>query len=68
MPTLGTLQLEPARDHPELLAPPVAAAVASLDDVWVAPIDPSLADTAAFCEKYEVGLDVSANCVIVAGR
>jgi prolyl-tRNA editing enzyme YbaK/EbsC (Cys-tRNA(Pro) deacylase) len=34
----------------------------------VAPIDAGLADTAAFCEAYGVGLDVSANCVIVAGR
>jgi len=34
----------------------------------VAPIDPALADTAAFCAAYEVGLDVSANCVVVAGR
>jgi prolyl-tRNA editing enzyme YbaK/EbsC (Cys-tRNA(Pro) deacylase) len=36
--------------------------------VLVAPIDPTLADTAAFCEAYEVGLDISANCVVVAGK
>ena len=29
---------------------------------------PELADTAAFCARYDVGLDVSANCVVVAGR
>jgi prolyl-tRNA editing enzyme YbaK/EbsC (Cys-tRNA(Pro) deacylase) len=34
----------------------------------VAEIDPALADTAAFCEKYEVALTESANCVVVAGR
>lgn len=34
----------------------------------VAEIDPDLADTAAFCARYSVGLDVSANCVIVEGR
>jgi prolyl-tRNA editing enzyme YbaK/EbsC (Cys-tRNA(Pro) deacylase) len=34
----------------------------------VADIDPELADTAAFCERYAVGLDESANCVVVAGR
>jgi prolyl-tRNA editing enzyme YbaK/EbsC (Cys-tRNA(Pro) deacylase) len=66
MPTLGTLDLLPAHDHPELLAAPVAAALPG--DVWVAAIDATLADTAAFCETYDVGLDVSANCVIVAGR
>lgn len=64
------LELVPASDHPELLAPPVVAALAGWSragDVRVAPIDADLADTAAFCEAYDVGLDVSANCVIVAG-
>jgi prolyl-tRNA editing enzyme YbaK/EbsC (Cys-tRNA(Pro) deacylase) len=37
-------------------------------EVLVAPIDPDLADTAAFCAAYDVGLDVSANCVVVAGK
>lgn len=59
------LELVPAPDHPELLAGPVAAAVTP--EMRVAPIDATLADTAAFCEAYDVGLDVSANCVIVAG-
>jgi prolyl-tRNA editing enzyme YbaK/EbsC (Cys-tRNA(Pro) deacylase) len=73
---MGTLKTEPARTRPDLLAPPVAEALAKwpaeapvgVEDVLVAPIDPTLADTAAFCESYEVGLDVSANCVVVAGR
>ena len=60
------LELVPAHAHPELLAPPVFAALPG-GDVRVASIDPTLADTAAFCEAYDVGLDVSANCVIVAG-
>jgi prolyl-tRNA editing enzyme YbaK/EbsC (Cys-tRNA(Pro) deacylase) len=65
------LDLVPALDHPELLAAPVATALASWSrggDVRVAAIDGTLADTAAFCEAYDVGLDISANCVIVAGR
>ena len=37
-------------------------------DVRAAAIEPDLADTAAFCERYEVRLDVSANCVVIAGR
>ncbi|GAA1755973.1 YbaK/EbsC family protein [Luedemannella helvata] len=70
---LGTLATEPARQRPDLLAAPVQAAldawpVDSVDQVLVAPIDPELADTAAFCEAYQVGLDTSANCVIVAGK
>jgi hypothetical protein len=29
---------------------------------------PELADTAAFCEAYDVALDASANCVVVSGK
>ncbi|HET7667571.1 MAG TPA: YbaK/EbsC family protein, partial [Mycobacterium sp.] len=36
--------------------------------LWVSEIDPDLADTAAFCERYDIGLDVSANCVVVEAR
>ncbi|BCJ65457.1 YbaK/EbsC family protein [Polymorphospora rubra] len=73
---MGTLKTEPARSRPDLLAPPVIAALEAwpaeapvdVDDVLVAPIDANLADTAAFCAAYEVGLEESANCVIVAGK
>lgn len=37
-------------------------------DVWVAAIDPELADTAAMTEAYELDLADSVNCVLVAGR
>ena len=55
----------------ELLAAPVNSALAGwphATDVRVAEIDPDLADTAAFCERYSVSLADSANCVIIAGR
>ena len=67
---IGTLQTVPAASRPDLLAPPVVAALAASPDdaILVAPIDPDLADTAAFCAAYQVGLDVSANCVVVAGK
>lgn len=68
-PDLGTLRWLPAADHPELLAAPVAAALAYAGpDAHVAAIDPALADTAAFCATYEVPMAASANCVVVAGR
>jgi len=38
------------------------------DDVEVAEIDPALADTAAFCERYGVSPAESANCVVIAAR
>ncbi len=41
---------------------------ARADELLAAPIDPDLADTAAFCERYGVLQEDSANCVIIAGR
>ncbi|KRE57147.1 YbaK/EbsC family protein [Phycicoccus sp. Soil748] len=64
----GTLSWSPAADHPELLAPPVAQALSLAPSARVAPIDPTLADTAAFCEAYESAPEHSANCVVVAGK
>ena len=60
-----------ALSRPDLLAAPVAAALRDLpgaDDVEVAAIDPALADTAAFCERYGVSPAESANCVVIAAR
>jgi len=55
----------------DLVAPPVAAALASWTEgasVLGAEIDPDLADTAAFCRRYGVDPADSANCVVIAGR
>jgi prolyl-tRNA editing enzyme YbaK/EbsC (Cys-tRNA(Pro) deacylase) len=68
---IGRLAAVPALDRPELLAPPVAEFLRGWSraaEVGVAEIDPDLADTAAFCAAYDVALDASANCVVVAGR
>ena len=45
------------RSHPEYAA-----------TVRMVAIDPGLADTAEFCAAYGVGLDISANCVVLALR
>ena len=69
--TLGRLVTTPALQRPELLAAPVLGFLQAwprAQDVLVAEIDPDLADTAAFCERYGVGLEVSANCVVIAAR
>ena len=69
--TLGRLETARAVDRPDLLAPPVVSALrdfAGADGVFVAPIDPDLADTAVFCAAYDVPLAVSANCVVVMGK
>lgn len=55
----------------DLVAPAVFAALAGwphAGQVRAAAIDPALADTAAFCERYGVSMDDSANCVVIAGR
>ena len=66
-----SLTLGPALASPRLLAPPVAEALRGWPDaseVHVAEIDPALADTAAFCAQYGVGLEESANCVVIAAK
>jgi prolyl-tRNA editing enzyme YbaK/EbsC (Cys-tRNA(Pro) deacylase) len=64
----GTLSWEPAARHTDLVADPVATALGHAPSAHVAPIDPTLADTAAFCAAYESDPAHSANCVVVAGR
>jgi len=69
---LGKLSTEVAAKRPDLLAPAVVAALdawsGDVGEVLVAPIDPDLADTAAFCEAYDVPPEASANCVVVSGK
>ena len=67
---IGKLETVPALTRLDLLAQPVAQALEAQqsDNVLVAEIDPDLADTAAFCEAYRVPLEISANCVVVAGK
>lgn len=71
LPTLGTLISLQATDHPELLAPSVAHALASWEPAArtaVVEIDPELADTAACSAAYDLPLESGANCVVVMGR
>jgi prolyl-tRNA editing enzyme YbaK/EbsC (Cys-tRNA(Pro) deacylase) len=67
----GTLEFSPVNRRLELIAAPVQEMVARLpniDGVGVAEIDPTLSDTAAFCEKYEIGPELAANCVILRAK
>ena len=68
---IGTLDWIPALERLDLLAPRVAEALGTwphAPEVQVAQIDPALADTAALAEAHGIPLDVSANCVVVAGK
>lgn len=71
LPTIGSLESHPARERPDLLGPPVAAALASWehgDRVAVVEIDPELADTATLNTTYDLPPEASANCVVVMGK
>jgi prolyl-tRNA editing enzyme YbaK/EbsC (Cys-tRNA(Pro) deacylase) len=65
----GRLDWAPVAER--LVAAPVWSALrgwSGAAEVLAAPIDDTLADTAAFCAHYAVRLEESANCVVVAGR
>ncbi|HEY4489711.1 MAG TPA: YbaK/EbsC family protein [Candidatus Paceibacterota bacterium] len=64
---ISNLEGVPVMERQDLLAKPVADAIRNqnLSEVEVVEIDPSFADTASFCENYKVGLNQSANCVVI---
>ncbi|WP_297408992.1 YbaK/EbsC family protein [Naasia sp.] len=70
----GSLQFEPAGDRLDLVAEPVRAALSAeraagnASGVQVAEIDPEVADTAAFCERYGIAMAEGANCVVIAAK
>jgi prolyl-tRNA editing enzyme YbaK/EbsC (Cys-tRNA(Pro) deacylase) len=71
IPLVERLSAVPALSRTDLLAAPVVEALQAwplADQVFVTEIDPDLADTAAFCERYGVLPAESANCVVVSGR
>ena len=67
---IGLLDFIEVTQRLDLVAEPVSTAIKAvkLSNIYVTAIDPQLADTAAFCEQYKVGIDISANCVIVEAK
>lgn len=69
---VGKLKGEPVVDNLDLVAGSVAKILKSsslpTESIYVVKIDPQFADTAGFCEQYEVGLDQSVNCVVLEAR
>lgn len=67
---LGNLNFEAVEENLDLLGLPVRDAIQQnkLHGSLVAEIDPTVSDTEAFCKKYNIGLDVSVNCVIVEAK
>ena len=65
----GKLDFSDAKQYIELVAEPTKKAINSgLESVLVSEIDADLADTTAFCQAYDIGLDVSANCIVIETR
>jgi prolyl-tRNA editing enzyme YbaK/EbsC (Cys-tRNA(Pro) deacylase) len=70
LPSFPNLTSLPATEHPELVAAPVASALATWPGaagIAVVEIDPDLADTAAMSEAYDIPMTAGGNCVVVAG-
>lgn len=68
---LGSLDIVSAKERPELLAASVAEVLFKqprTEEVGVTEIDPHLSDTVAFCEKYGVGMNQAANCVVLEAK
>lgn len=65
----GKLEFSPAKDVLSIIGKPTQNAIQARNlEVMATEIDHSLADTAAFCDKYDIGTDVSVNCVIVKAK
>ena len=70
LPSFPTLTSLPATEHPDLVAAPVAAALAAWPgaaEIAVVEIDPDLADTAAMSAAYDIPMTAGGNCVVVSG-
>ena len=71
---IGKLNFLPVIENLELVAEPVRKCLTEgpfsqyADEIFVSEIDPGFADTAQFCEFYEIGLEVSANTIVVEAK
>jgi prolyl-tRNA editing enzyme YbaK/EbsC (Cys-tRNA(Pro) deacylase) len=68
---IGNLTFNPVADSYDLVAVPIKESLQGsklADMIFVSKIDPELADTASFCEKYDVELDISTNCLVVEAK
>lgn len=67
---LGNRTFDNVTDKSNLVADVVKRAIDTnrLSDVYVSEIDPTLSDTAAFCEKYEIKPELCANCVVIEAK
>ena len=64
---LGTLEFQPVEVGLHLIGEPTKKAIQAnkLTEIHVSEIDPTLSDTAAFCEHYQIIEKHAVNCVII---
>lgn len=67
---MGKLNFVAVEDNTELVGKPTIDSINKnkLTGILVAEIDPTLSDTEAFCDKYQVGPEIGVNCVIVEAK
>lgn len=64
---IGSLEFRPLGEHSDLVARPTAEMISKHQDleVEVVEINPELSDTAAFCDHYNVPIEMAANCIVL---
>lgn len=67
---LGTLEFQPVEVGLDLIGEPTKKAIQEnkLTEIYVSEIDPSLSDTAVFCEHYQIDEKHAVNCVIIEAK
>ena len=68
---LGTLEFVPVSARLDLTAAATARAIERnglLEKIFVTEINPDISDTAAFCAAYAIGMETSANCVVLEAK
>lgn len=67
---IGKLDFTKVDQRSDLLAESTVAFIKehSLREVWAADIDSTLADTAEFCQHYDIKPQIAANCVVLKAK
>jgi len=68
---IGTLKFNPLDEASDLVAKIIQERLtetAMSHFVYVASINPELADTTSFCKEYDVDLDISTNCLVIEAK
>lgn len=71
MMQIGKLTFDSIHEAYALVAAPVKKAIQEndlLESVFVAQIDPELADTASFCEYYDISPTIGTNCLVLEAK